>query len=231
MIYWNGKSSNDLNVIVEYYPRRIIPARKMETETIPGRSGDVIFPQDAFENYVQPYSVYLSAARPRLPAVARQAAQWLQVPGYHKLYDSYDRDCFRLAYFMGGTDLENIFNEYGRATIEFNCMPQRFTLDGDELRPMFAPAVLVNPSEFTALPLIIIHGAGAGTLTVGSYTVSLTDCDGVSLDSMADDAYRGNTNMNPTVTGTLPKLPAGNSPVSWSGGITHIEIKPRWWTL
>ena len=77
MIFWNGKSSDDVRVIVERYPNRMIPARKIETISVPGRNGDLLIVQDAWENYTQSYDIYISAEREKLPLMAHAAARWL----------------------------------------------------------------------------------------------------------------------------------------------------------
>lgn len=52
MIFWAGRSSDDVHVIVERYPSVTLAARKMDVQSVPGRNGDLIFPQEAFDNYV-----------------------------------------------------------------------------------------------------------------------------------------------------------------------------------
>ena len=70
MIEFDGVRSTALGVFVEKYPPRPIPKRKHEKFSVPGRNGDVIVYEDAWENIVQPYDIYLSAEKPGLPLVA-----------------------------------------------------------------------------------------------------------------------------------------------------------------
>ena len=111
MIFWAGKSSDDFRVIVEKYPSVILAARKMDAQAVPGRNGDIIFPQAAFGNYVQRYEVYVSAEQLRLPAAMRGVAAWLCSPrGYQTLADSYDIDTYREAYYAGPLDVDSILH-------------------------------------------------------------------------------------------------------------------------
>lgn len=235
MIFWHGISSDDVNLIVEHYPARPIPKRKTEVFSIPGRSGDIIQTEDAWENVIQPYDIYLSAEEPGLPIVARKAIEWLMVPGYQRLEDSYDPDIFRLAAFTGGQELENILNMFGRATIEFNCKPQRYLVSGARFLKLSNGGSLVNPTGYTALPTFRVYGSGAGVLTVGSYSLSLSDCDSIALDCEEEEAFRFvpnlGTNLNSTVSGDYPRLSAGSSKISWSGGIRAVDVAPRWYSL
>lgn len=235
MIYWAGRSSDDVHVIVERYPSVTLPARKLDTQAVPGRNGDLLFEQNAYQNYIQSYEVYMSAERIRLPRAMREVANWLCGPsGYQKLEDDYDVETYRRAYFAGPLDVESIMHRFGRATIEFSCQPQRFLRAGDQALEVSQGEALLNPTAFTALPLITVAGTGAGTLTVGNVTVTINSMPRgiVVLDSDTQNAYYGAFNLNSTVSALkFPTLPAGESPVRWTGGVTSVKIKPRWWTL
>lgn len=235
MIYWAGRSSDDVRVIVERYPSVTLPARKLDTQAVHGRNGDLLFEQNAYQNYIQSYEVYMSAERIRLPRAMREVANWLCGPsGYQKLEDDYDVETYRRAYFAGPLDVESIMHRFGRATIEFSCQPQRFLRTGDQTVELSQGEALLNPTAFTALPLITVAGTGAGALTVGNVTVTINSMPRgiVVLDSDTQNAYYGAFNLNSTVSAPeFPTLPAGESPVRWTGGITSVKIKPRWWTL
>lgn len=235
MIYWAGKSSDDAGVVVEYSPRPTRPAKKYEVVNVPGRNGDLLFEQDAYENYIQTYEVYVRGGRNKLHYSANGVAEWLYAPkGYQRLEDCYDLDHYRLAYYIGTLDIEGVLNTFGRATLEFNCKPQRYLKNGEFALPTITGLSTVhNPTQFTARPIITVYGSGAGALAIGSYTVSFTGLDGfVTLDSETQNAYKNNVNRNLYIsTSEFPRLDAGDSEISFSGGITSVSIIPRWWTL
>lgn len=235
MIFWAGRSSDDVHVVVERYPNVELSAQKLDTQAVPGRNGDLLFPQNAYQNYVQSYEIYVSAERIRLPRAMREVANWLCGPaGYQKLEDSYDVETYRRAYFAGPLDVESVLHRFGRATIEFNCQPQRFLRVGDLVVQAAQGQMLLNPTAFAALPLITVIGTGAGTLTVGDVTVTINSMPRgvIVLDSDTQNAYYGAFNLNSTISAPeFPTLPAGESVVRWTGGITGVEIIPRWWTL
>lgn len=232
MIWWHGVSSDDVNVIVQRFPNVILPARKQEKISVPGRNGDILIQEDAYENVSQRYEIYISAERVKLPRVSRLVAEWLCVKGYQRLEDSYFLDSYRLAHFSGGLEIENILNRFGRATIEFDCKPQRFLHDGEIVAQYTGAGVIVNPTPFASAPLIKVIGSGSGTVTIGDTTISLSDIsEYVYLDSDIQDAYKGLVNMNTYMTGEFPKIESGEQVVTFTGDITGLEITPRWWTL
>lgn len=234
MIVWGGKSSDDIRVVVERYPTLSRPVRKQEIVQVPGRNGDLIFQQDVFENYIQPYDIYISAEVPRLPLVARKVAAWLYAPkGYQRLEDGYEPDFYRMAYYSGPTDIENIMNRFGRATIEFSCKPQRFSRTGEWPVLYEAPGILFNPFQFSAEPLIKVSGNGKGALQIGGYQMDILTLNGtITLDSQTQNAYQNTQNKNGAIRAPeFPKLDPGENEIAWTGGIQRVEIIPRWWTL
>lgn len=231
MIWWHGVSSDDVFLIVERYPARPMPARKGEAVPIPGRNGAHIEQQDAFENYIQPYEVYLSGEfHGHLPAVARAAARWLLVKGYQRLEDSYNLNEFRLAYVMGGQTFQSYLNEFGRAMIEFSCDPRRFLKNGDVPRPLVRGSTLLNPTGETALPILTLHGSGAGTLTLGGSTLTIPDVNETVIDCELKQIYRAGASLNGSSSGAFFAL-GDEAAVNWTGGITSVDIRPRWWYL
>lgn len=235
MIWFNGKSGDDYHVIVERYPDVILPARKQEKVSVKGRNGDLLIQQDAFENVSQRYEIYISAERIRLPTMAHKVAEWLCVKGYHKLEDSYWRDFFRMASFSGGVEVANVLNRFGRATIDFDCKPQRFYKFGDQFINLTNAQLLHNPSPFTAKPLIVVQGSGAGTITDGVHMLRLTNCNNITIDCDIKQLYQqiGSVivNRNSFGSGEFPELPEGDTRIIFGGGITSVKLKPRWWTI
>lgn len=230
MIWFNGKSSDDFRLIVQKYPDVILPTRKHEKVSVPGRNGDILIQEDAFENVTQRYEIYISAEDTRLTPITHKIAEWLCVKGYQKLEDSYFLDTFRLASYNGGLEIENVLNRFGRATIEFDCKPQRFFKFGDFFLDVTNGQKLQNPSPFTAKPILIVSGSGAGTITINNKTLSLTDSNGITLDCELMQAYKNGVSKNGTISGNFFTLD-GDSEISWTGGITGIKIKPRWFTI
>lgn len=235
---FGNKSTQDFCMHVERYPRKSIPRRKMKTFSIAGRSGDLHALEDAWENYIQPYDVYFHGDE-SAPELAHKVAAWLmRGNGYQKLLDTYDPGYYRMALVEGPMDIENILNRYGRCTIQFNCAPQSFLVSGDNPVPFEAAGSLYNDTAFESRPIITVSGEGAGTVTVGSRTVEIKaisepiilDCEMLQAYSQPGEGAPVNQNGN-IYAPVFPTLSPGENVISFSGGITGVEIIPRWWTL
>lgn len=253
MIWWGGVSSEDVGVVVERFPDQPGPARRLETVQIPGRNGDLIIDSGAYDNYTQEYEVYFHAGINRTPHAARKVRAWLAAStSYQRLDDSYDPEYFRMAYYAGPSDIENIMNEFGRMTISFVCKPQRWRKDGENIVTLegkaetgqYTGGTLYNFEQFASLPYMKVYGSDEGgeilvrhfdengdmdksnSLTIKSITGY------IEIDSETQNAYRGTLNANDTVSiAEFPQLLPGKNQILYNSGIDKIEIKPRWWTI
>lgn len=229
-----GQRSSDFGLVVDQIPSHAIAARRVETYEVPGRDGLLLRDTGAYDNVEQSYSCWFKS-RPELPTEAvRQIAAWLSGSrGYQILRDSYDPEVFRRAYFAGSVTMENWFFRRGRLTLTFTCMPQRWYDCGQ------APMVVTNGQDVhnrwqRALPQIQITGTGAGVLQVGGYGVSISNIPSVlTLDAETQNAYNetGNYNNRVSLPAGFPALEPGQNIITWSGGITAVQLIPRWWTL
>lgn len=253
MIEFNGVTSDDVGVIIEHHPRLIFPRRKVELYQIPGRNGDRIIDQEVYENYNQPYDVFFDSKRfGGLEAAIPRIASWLlSGTGYGRLEDSYNPSFYRMAFVADAHDFLSYFNEYGRGTLNFNCMPERWYKDGEYEIALTKGQTLYNPSGFKAWPLIRYSSSpGAGY----DSTITLTDENGVSREFNSTCVPGGGTTYldtkehaildistgiytNPTdgfggaYTGSYDTAYLGKqTTITWSDSGTMYMI-PRWWTI
>lgn len=215
-------------------PNIIRPKRKMTITQIAGSNRDYIDMQDAWETYDQPYHLFLGDGtedniQEKFDAVARV----LYKKGWQVLLDDYEPDIYRLAYYQGGFDAENRYTRLGKFDITFRCRPERYLAMGNDPVEFTTGGTITNPTTYEAKPLIHIEGSGNGTLTVAGTLMEFTDLvDYLNVDSDIMDVYRQPTeNRNSLMTGDFPVLPAGNSSVSFTGGITKVTITPRFWRI
>lgn len=231
-------ASWDFDAYVEKYPRISVPARKMHTLSVAGRNGDLHIVEDAWDNYTQPYEIYFHGKLPS-PEQAHAIAAWLFASaGYQRLEDVYDPDYYRMAICKGPLDIENRLNKYGRCTLHFDCAPQSFLKQGEDTMLFTASGKLYNSTAFNAQPIIKVYGTGAGTVTIGTTVVEIKtisdpiilDCEQLQAYSLSGEGAPVNQNGN-IYAPVFPVLLPGDNAIDFAGGITKIQIIPRWWTL
>lgn len=226
-----GKSSRDYGIYISGSGTYDAPERDVSTVEIPGRNGNLLIDNGRFKNTSLKYPAFV---RKHFKTRTDGAKRWLlKNAGYRRLEDSYHPDEFRLARFAGPLEFDMKFlNRSGECELIFDCKPQRFLKSGEVWESVTGPITLYNPTGFPALPLIRVYGT-AGILIVGNIQVRIDAIDGyLDLDCDTQNALKGTKNCNGDIYAPdFPVLPEGTTGVSFSGGITRIEIQPRWWKL
>ena len=235
MIMFNGVSSLDYDIQVEHPPEYQAPARDYEVIHIPGRNGDLVIDNGSYQNVTRSYQIAIGDRKKDFTSMANIISEWLHsASGYARLEDSYEQEYYRLAMYQDEITIENILQHAGRVTIDFNCKPQRFLKSGEEKIQMTKSTTLYNPTGFNSLPIITVYGNNSGVLSIGEHRVRISYIrSSIVLDSDIQDAFMGTTNRNSDITldKGFPEFVPGENIVSWSGGITSVEVIPRWWTL
>lgn len=232
VIIFNNKSSADCRIQVAHPPGYAYPERDYTITHIPGRNGDIIQDNGCYKNVERTYEVSFDAPNEDFATYANAVSAWLHsTTGYARLEDSYEPDYYRMATYQESNIFENLYNQAGTATIVFECKPQRFLKTGDNIIAIQNSLTIMNPTGFEAYPLFKVTGT-SGVLTVNGNSITFSSIDGfVMLDCELQDAYKETTNKNSTVSGTFPVLKPGSNTISWTGGISSVTMKPRWWTI
>lgn len=254
VITFNGVRSDNKSfaapILVEHQPKYKYPEREYEVTHIPGRNGDLVIDRGSYMNVQREYELaFGDEIEGQYTEMANDLSSWLHSgKGYLRLEDTYEPDYYRLAMYKEEGDIENILHSAGRITINFECKPQRYLKTGDSvLTYTSSQQIIQNPTKHTARPVVKVYGSGEGTISFIPITnngtvesnITISNIDSyVIIDSELYDCYKesssGSINKNSTIRfnkGSFPELGAGNSRLMFSGGITKVEVTPRWWTI
>ena len=233
----NGISSKTIGLEVETYPNYVAPKRSYETVHVPGRNGDLVFDNGCYENVRRSYEVSIGSHVTDYTTLMRDVMDWLHRYVHFRLEDSYEPDYYRIAFLPEEVEFSNLFHHGGKATLEFECKPQRFLNSGrNSITYTASGGSITNPTWYDSEPLIRIYCNGDGKVTIGSYyTINVKGItDYVDIDSEIQDAYSGEKNMNGQVEvyGGFPILEADKKmTITTSGNVTKLEVTPRWYVI
>lgn len=94
---------------------------------------------------------------------------------------------------------------------------------------------LRNPTAFKSRPIIKIYGFGSGELEIGDQVLEISSIDNyLVIDCEMMEIYKDKINCNSKVKlnrNDFPKLLPGLNRILFSGGITSVEVIPKWWTI
>ena len=235
---YNGISSKDMGVRISSKDVYSAPKYDLKFQSIPGRDGDLISPNGRFPNTTISYTCFIpTKSIQELSDKVTAVKCWLytEPDRYHTLSDSYDTSFFRKAVFNNKLDISDEVSKIGVFTVNFTCHPMRFSHTG-QVKTTFtaSPFTLTNPYPFAAKPYLKINGRGTGTLTIQSASSNkiwefstlngYTECDSELMNF-----YHDTEPKNDTVSGEgFPIFAPGINTIAFDGGITSIEVIPRW---
>jgi len=228
---FNSTTSTSVGVVVLDYPPIIKAKGRVETMTVPGRSGVL-----TLHNPLKIYDTVEKTFRCRLLSTASQVAvsAWLQGAGTLIVGNE-------PTYAYTVVDIEEItFNKimpgYNDRVFEvtFICQPWKgLASPAADITLSTNPQTIVSTATLDSLPQITLTGTGTVTLVVGAYTLTLTGLSGaipvlIDCEAMTVTDVALSVSYISTMTGSFPKLILGNNVVSHTGTVASVVIKPRW---
>lgn len=197
-IWFNGKCSSSIGVVVEEFPEMSRGTRRGNIYQIAGRNGDHVQEDYTFDNYTQTYKIAIMEEGFSYPNPAlwtAEVASWLLgSSGYCRLEDSFSPNLFRYARFAGPLNIAQLMDQCGRATISFDCRPERYYTSGEkayiicENADMSKPGystitqTLHNLTQFDAAPLIRVTGTGSFVIRKPAKRAADAMIIGIELD-------------------------------------------------
>lgn len=228
-----GRSSNEFGIWISGESTYDAPERNVTSQEVVGRNGNLLFDMGNFKNITVKYP---AAIKEDMPSRVRDFLNYAgSLKGYQRLEDTYHPYEFRMGRLKSNVDIESFgyMNRGGKFNLEFDCKPQRFLKSGENTITFTAAGRILNRTQFDAKPYLRIYGSGAGTVGIGSETITITSISSyVDVDCEIMDAFKGSTNCNSNVSFTDDiVLRSGETGIAITGNITQVDITPRWWII
>lgn len=226
---FNGRRSDELKVSLSEFPARPRAAEKGEWAEILGRSGALWAPSDGGSGEAWGMMEIKCALLTRPGANLTEIRRWLSGAG-RLIFSDDSAHAFQARLDkalevrpVGATGLHRI-------TADFSCQPFRYLTAPGKIS-LNAGQTLQNPGSCFSEPIIRVSGSGSGTLKINETVTEISDLTGgVVIDSEARLAYdpAAKLNLSGRISGEWPFFEVGGNKVSFSGGITGLEIAPNW---
>lgn len=227
---FGGKDSfQDFGIYVATRPSIPSPERRVTYIEVPGMDSRLRRDEGTYGDI----TLYVECSFLGDPVSKISAVKgWLLGAGESDLVFSHIPGRKYLAQVVNSIDFEIVLKITSHFVILFNCQPFQYATDNTPIM-VSESTTLTNPGTAASLPVIRVNGSGAGALTVNGNVVSFSDIDGsVTLDSAMQETYQdAGTELiskNSTKTGDYPALLPGENTISFSDGITSLEITPNW---
>ena len=251
-VIFNGTDLTTFGLYVSGDKTFNAPEKNYKKVSIPGRSGDLFIWDGTYKNVKLKYDSILIE---NFDSNAESVRNFLlSQEGYVRLEDDYHPNEFRLATFTGPLEFKPVRLLAGKATLEFNCRPERFLKSGERFTTMTdSTIVLTNPTPNPARPLLKLAYCN-DILTVTYYNNNMVDPVGgpdirsfdidrwlepedLYIDFETLECYDSNGDKQNQVLffdfdNPLPVVPGnGELRISVSSNYSAMSVAPRWYLL
>ncbi|WP_230315959.1 phage tail protein [Lactococcus petauri] len=221
-----------------------IPEAVFDFQSIDGRSSDIIFNKEKFDDIEKSFPVRIyKSKKEKIPKQLRDIASWLHQPkNYTRLIFSGYGDYYYKALYYTSIKAPDVDRRWLDVTLVFKCQAFMFRLDGEDVREVVSGAALTNPEPFSSLPLLIFNkttDTADSTIYINGeqYTIGKEAGKGlITIDSETGIAYKeGGVNVSryclTNASGYHPiTLQPGRNEISYNN-MNQVKIKPRWRNL
>ncbi len=243
IIKFNGISSEDLGITIQFIPSYTFPEKEYQTVSIPGRNGDLVIDNGSFKNVERTYSIAkIFKKGEKFVSMASAIASWLySANGYARLEDSYEPDFYRMAIYKSDGSLSNYYDIATVLEVTFECKPERWLISGEKYVAMNSNDGIQNPTRFDSLPVITFTTIANEDTTINIEGTEIKikrfdesknlviDCE--NMECYSDDD-KSTYNSHVVLTNNeFPKLKGNKRNIVTYTNATNFKIQPRWWTL
>jgi phage-related protein len=223
---WNGVKSTAHGVHVTEQPDIIVPSERVTFKPVAARSGSltILEADNVFDDFILSVDCAVSDL-----TKLHNIGGWLRGSGKLELPEQ-----------PGGYYLARVVNQIeftkvmrGRTnrnfTVTFRCQPFWYASGVADIVRSTPTFTITNPGNIHSEPVITVAGSGDITLMVGLTIVELEGVSGsITIDTPLMEAYKGSESLNSKMAGDFPTLAPGSVPISTSGSVTSVTIKPNW---
>ena len=222
---WNGTDCRNKNIMVLNRIPIIRPEERVQHVKIPGRTGELTVTEgdQVYESYIQSVDICVIGL-----ANVHEAENWLKGDGLVTFYTQPDVE--QNARIIGAVTLEKHSRnmDMWEGTVQFYCEPVKRAISEETITVTSSGTSVSNPGDMTALPKIKVTGSGAVTISAGGNVLTIPELtSGWVVDCENEWVLDGNTPLSGVCSGAFPKLVAGSNTVAFTGGVTKLEITPR----
>lgn len=226
---FGGKISYyDFEITVVERPLIPLPAKRVQSVEIPGRNSTLHFDDGTYGDITIGVKCRVKDTN-NLADRLDQIKSWLMNAGENDLIFDFQPNKKYIAQVVNQIDFKQVFKIFGEFIIIFNCRPFKYSVI-NQVTTLLTPSSITNLGTIYSEPIIKVYCTGDGNLTIGTQVIILKGITGsIIIDSTIQDAYAvDGSNLNNKMTGDFPLLNVGANAISWTGGITKVEITPNW---
>lgn len=221
-VEFKGITNKHFDLVVTHLDQRRRPEEQIETIEIEGRSGSLVDRYGDYKSYERKIEfVHIKQDN------AREIHKWLSGKGV--LRTSEEQYGYFYADVVGELERKLIGSGKSILTTTFLVEPYLYLDAGKNVIEITQQSKLYNIGSIYADPLIKVFGTGDGQILINSQVIQFSGIqDYLMVDAKLKIVHKDNLPAGRKMSGSFPVLEEGENIVFFNGGITKLEITPRW---
>jgi len=224
-LIWKEKNSKDITgLIITELPPITKPKRRTTTTEIDGRDGDIV-EYLGYKSYTKTVGIGLTRNYD-----VDEVINYFNGSG--KLVLSNEPDKYYNAEIIDSIDYKKLIN-FKTANVKFHIQPYKYLLNEVPFTLNVTNETSLKVSNMgyeQSKPVITLYGTGTIQLLVNGisvFSLNMGDDAYITVDSVQEEAYKGSTLKNSSMTGEFPLLKSGINEITWVGNLTKIVVEPK----
>lgn len=221
-IEYKNETNSKYDLIVTSLTRRRRAEEHIEQHTIEGRSGKIVDRLGTYDSYVREIE-FASMGKERTNKVNK----WLSHKGI--LRTSEDVGGFFYADVLDVMEREHLGCKRNAIKVKFLVEPFFYLNVGEFVITATGAKEIFNIGTIYSEPIIKVFGSGDGQISINDKIINLYNIrEYVEINSRLKIVHKGKLPRGRYMVGDFPIFQEGNNIITFSGGITKLEIKPYW---
>lgn len=221
-VIWNDFNTLENDILIEELPLVDSSEEDKEFIEVTGRHGFLTINKGSYKPI--DYSFEMIVRGKEKKDIIKKAFK-----GSGELILSNEVSRYYKAVISGSITFERQIRDIFKVTIPFKLQPfayERF----NNMLTYTSPFIIENPTNTTAQPKLRINGSGSAVIRINDNDIMISDIGGIIiLDFEMKEAYDiGYSQKNNKVSGEFYDLVEGENTITWSGGVTKVEIWTNW---
>jgi predicted phage tail component-like protein len=230
-----GKDSyTDYGIYMTTRPVIPSPKRRISYVEIPGRDSSYRYDEGTYDDLI--ISVECSIKGTNINSRFDSIKAWLFGAKESDLIFSFQKSAILKAHVSNSIDFKQVYGKAGRITIIFTCRPFKYNKPVVITIEKASGIAITYPGTISDRPIIKVYCAGDGTLQIKNNSMNFLGITSeyIILDSSVEEAYYMKdgvmVNASTLISGDFPILENGSNLVTFTGGVTKIEVTvaSRW---
>lgn len=221
-VEFKSKTNKQFGLVVTRLTRRKRAEEHIEQYTVEGRSGRIVDRLGTFDSYER--EVEFANFE---PDERRDINKWLSGKGI--LRTSEDPGGFFFADIIDAMEREPLGCNRNILTAKMLVEPFFYLDTGEHIIETDKTLHLYNIGSIYAAPIIKVFGNGSGQISINDKIVYLRNIsEHITIDGRLQIVHKDKLPQGKNMIGDYPIFEEGENIITFSGGITKLEITPYW---